>query len=503
MFSRYASEQRLKSATQRYAFAAVCSLAMLAVRLMATPALQQRAAFAIFTLAVVLSAAFAGPGPALFSVILSILLVAMTIPRDWLDRSFDIEVALFVITGVGVIWLGRVFEAARSRAESAFMQLERKAADLAESEAHLRVIIDAVPDALVICDEHGGVVSYSKAAEKLFGYSSAEMTGQNVTRVLPTLFVKAGRLLVDVHAEDALAERAGVWKTSFGQHRDGYSLPIEICICEMKSANGLLQACFVRDISSRRATEARLQKLQMELHHMSRLSAVGEMASALAHEINQPLSAIANYLRGANRILTEERIELPAPARDAIRKASHQAIRAGEIIRRLRDFVTHRDSDKRIEFLPKLIEDSGALALVGAREAGIDVRYRLSPDAEWVLADRVQIQQVLVNLIRNALDAMSDCTNRELAIETAKTVGGMVQISISDNGPGVPSELSDTLFQPFVTTKVRGMGIGLSISRSICEAHGGRLWTEPHRGGGAVFCLTLPLADRMEGARDA
>ena len=435
--------------------------------------------------------------------IFSVLLVATTIRHVWMDRSFEIEVALFFATGLGVIWLGRVFEAARNRAEAAFVELERKATALTGSEAHLRVIIDAVPDALVICDEHGAIVSYSKAAERLFGFPPAQMTGQNVTRVLPTLFVEAGRLIVGVHAEDARADTGSVWSTSFGQRRDGSSLPVEICICEMRSENSTLQACFVRDISSRRATEARMQKLQMELHHMSRLSAVGEMASALAHEINQPLSAIANYLRGANRILTEERIALPDAASEAIRKASIQAIRAGEIIRRLRDFVTHRDSDKRIEFLPKLIEDSGALALVGAREAGIDVRYRLSPDAEWVLADRVQIQQVLVNIIRNSLDAMSDCINRELAIETANTGGGMVLISISDNGPGVPAELSQTLFQPFVTTKVRGMGIGLSISRSICEAHGGRLWTEPHRGGGAVFCLTLPLADRLEVARDA
>ena len=473
---------------------------MLGVRLAANPALGQRPAFAIFTLAVVLSAAFAGPGPAIFASLLSIALVMLFVTGDWSGETLTLEITLFLITALAVVWLGRVFQAARIRAESAFVELEGKATALADSEAHLRSIIDAVPDALVICKADGSITSFSRASERLFGHAASEMLGRDVAEVLPDLSMNQ-EMRGHNSDESECPTSTNPWKTCFGRRKDGSTIPVEVCVGEMKAANQMLCACFIRDISSRRATEAHLQNMQMELHHMSRLSAVGEMASALAHEINQPLSAIANYLRGASRILRDDQVELPSTAADAIRKAGRQALRAGEIIRRLRDFVTQRDSDKRNEFLPKLIEDSSALALVGAREAGIDVRWDLSPDAEWVLVDRVQIQQVLVNLIRNALDAMTDSRDGELVISTRLESSGMALISISDNGPGVAPELYQTLFQPFVTTKARGMGIGLSISRSICEAHGGRLWMEPRKGGGAVFCLTLPLAVSVEAIR--
>jgi two-component system sensor kinase FixL len=236
---------------------------------------------------------------------------------------------------------------------------------------------------------------------------------------------------------------------------------------------------------------------------MSRLTALGEMASALAHEINQPLSAISNYLRGARRILQNSERALPPPVDDALQKAADQAIRAGEIIRRLREFVRTKESEKRVESLQKMIEEASALALVGAKEHGVSVTYDLSPDAEHVLADRVQVQQVLLNLIRNAMDAMDLSARRDLTISTRVDDGGMVRISVSDTGPGISPDVAGRLFQPFVTTKARGMGVGLSISRTISEAHGGRLWTEPNDDGGAVFHLTLQLASSREPVHDA
>jgi two-component system sensor kinase FixL len=253
---------------------------------------------------------------------------------------------------------------------------------------------------------------------------------------------------------------------------------------------------FVRDLSERQDTEARLQELQSELLHMSRLTAMGEMASTLAHELNQPLSAISNYFKGARRLLDADS-DPNALARDALGKAGDQAIRAGQIIRRLRDFVTRGDSERRIEPLTKLVEEASALALVGAKEFDVRVRYDFDPGAEFVFADKVQVQQVVLNLIRNAMDAMEHAPRRNLLVTTALD-GEWAKVSVADSGPGVSPEVASQLFQPFVTTKPQGMGVGLSISRTIIEAHGGRLWVEDNPGGGAVFSFTLRIVNRDE-----
>ena len=241
------------------------------------------------------------------------------------------------------------------------------------------------------------------------------------------------------------------------------------------------------------ASQARRQELQAELLHVSRLSAMGELGSALAHEINQPLAAISNYLRGSRRLLAA--IADPAARRieDAVEKAAEQAVRAGEIIRRLRSFVSRGETDMRAEMLDKLVEDALALGLVGQRERNIHVRREFDRHA-LVLADRVQIQQVLVNLVRNACEAMADCPRRELTVRARDVAPGMIEIAVSDTGHGLPELVRQNLFQPFFTTKQAGMGVGLSISRSIVEAHGGELDAKINPDGGATFRFTLPLA---------
>jgi two-component system sensor kinase FixL len=232
--------------------------------------------------------------------------------------------------------------------------------------------------------------------------------------------------------------------------------------------------------------------------HMSRLTAMGEMASALAHELNQPLSAIANYLRGVRRIIEQGSTKPDTLITDALDRAADQSLRAGQIIRRLRDFVSPGDTERHDESLSKLIEEASALALVGAKELGIRVSIRHDSRAEIVFVDRVQIQQVLLNLMRNAVEAMSTVEKRELLIEMRRTDANQVMVCVTDTGPGVTPEIADRLFQPFVTTKKQGMGIGLSISRTIVEAHGGRLWFERPEGGGSQFRLTLPVGMREE-----
>ena len=229
---------------------------------------------------------------------------------------------------------------------------------------------------------------------------------------------------------------------------------------------------------------------------------MGEMASALAHELNQPLSAIANYMKGSRRMLEAGTDDRSALLRDAMDKAAEQALRAGQIIRRLRDFVARGESERRVESVKKLVEEASALALVGAKDQGVRVRFQFDPTIDLVLADKVQIQQVLLNLLRNAVEAMESSQRRELAISTAADKDGMLAISVADTGSGISPDIAAHLFQPFVTNKRHGMGVGLSISRTIVEAHGGQIGASPNPAGGTTFRFTLRAVTQEE-VRDA
>jgi two-component system sensor kinase FixL len=288
----------------------------------------------------------------------------------------------------------------------------------------------------------------------------------------------------------------GIGRIVTGLRRDGTTFPMHLSIGEMQSGGVPYFTGFVRDLTEHQQTQARLLELQSELVHISRLSAMGEMASALAHELNQPLAAISNYMKGSRRLLQNSTDPNAPKIESAMDRAAEQALRAGQIIRRLRDFVSRGESEKRVESLSKLIEEAGALGLAGARDRNIQIRFNLNPDFDLVLVDRVQIQQVLVNLFRNALEAMAQSVRRELIVSNAEIADDMIEVSVSDTGPGFQDDVKANLFQTFFTTKETGMGVGLSISRSIVEAHGGRMWAEVNASGGATFRFTLPAPPR-------
>jgi two-component system sensor kinase FixL len=218
------------------------------------------------------------------------------------------------------------------------------------------------------------------------------------------------------------------------------------------------------------------------------------MASTLAHELNQPLTAVANYLETTRDLLVDPDPETVTMVREALDDAAKESLRAGHIVRRLRDFVARGEVEKRIEDLPRMIEEASALGLIGARERGVRAFFQLDPDATPVLVDRVQIQQVLVNLIRNAVEAMGDSLVRDLTVRTVAQANGLIRVSVADTGPGISEDVASQLFQAFVSSKNEGMGLGLSICRTIIEAHGGRIWTEPALAGGATFHFTLMQA---------
>ena len=376
------------------------------------------------------------------------------------------------------------------------------AAALEAAEARLRTILQTVPDAMIVIDEHGLIESLSTTAERLFGYSMDEVAGRNVSLLMPQPFRAQHDGYLKRYLETGERRIIGIGRVVVGQRRDGTTFPMHLTVGELRSARRHYFTGFIRDLTDQQITESRLQELQSEVTHMSRFTALGEMASTLAHEINQPLTAISNYLKGCQRLLERGESQQEEVLADAIGKAAGQALRAGDIIRRLREFVARGDGDRRIESLPRLIEEAGILGLVGAKEQGIEVSYQLDPRADRVLADRIQVQQVLVNLIRNAIEAMVELADRrKLDIATQARGDGTIEVSVSDSGAGLASEVAAHLFQPFVTTKRRGMGLGLSICRTIVEAHGGRIWVAPRPGGGTVFHFTLRTPDE-EGSGD-
>jgi two-component system sensor kinase FixL len=423
------------------------------------------------------AAVLGGIGPGLAAAVVSIV-AANLIEPDQGAGPF-----IFAAMGAIVALLGdRVFRSRRVEANASRA--------LAEREAHLLSIYDTAPDALIVIDENGVMQSYSAAAERMFGWSASEVLGRNVKMLMPQPFRVQHDGYLNRYLSTGERRIIGIGRVVVGERKDGSTFPMELAVGEVRSERGRVFTGFVRDLTERQETETRLQELQSELVHMSRLSAMGEMASALAHELNQPLSAIANYLSGARRLLERAGVDEPR-AGDALEKAVEQALRAGEIIRRLRDFLSRGEGERRVENLPKLVQEACALALVGAKEHGVRVKYALAIGTEAVLVDRVQIQQVILNLVRNAIDAMADHPRRELTIATSTADDGMAMVSVTDTGPGVDEVAAAKLFQPFVTTKASGMGVGLSISRTIVEAHGGRIWTEPNPGGGAIFRFTL------------
>ncbi len=366
---------------------------------------------------------------------------------------------------------------------------------LEAAEARLRSILQTVPDAMIIIDERGRIESLSATAERLFGYSLDEVAGRNVSHLMPTPYREQHDSYLKRYLSTGERRIIGIGRIVVGQRRDGTTFPMHLTVGELRSSERHYFTGFIRDLTDQQLTESRLKELQSEVTHMSRFTALGEMASTLAHEINQPLTAISNYLKGCQRLLERIEGESAPVLRDAVGKAADQALRAGQIIRRLREFVARGESERRIESLPKLIEDASTLALVGARENGIDVSFRLDPNADMVLADRIQVQQVLVNLIRNAIDTMVESSSiRRLEITTVVSSDDAVEVSVADTGAGLAPEVAQHLFQPFVTTKRKGMGLGLSICRTIVEAHGGKIWVEAAPSGGTIFHFTLRTA---------
>lgn len=396
-------------------------------------------------------------------------------------------------------------------------------------EAHLRSILETAPDAIVVIDERGHMLSFSASAERRFGYSEEEVLGENVSMLMPS----PDRERHDGYLERYLAtgERRiiGIGRVLTARHRNGTTFPIELSVGEARIGEDRVFTGFIRDLTERQQAELRVHDLQSALAHVQRVSEMGTLATSLAHELNQPLTAIANYVETARDMLEKnlktleavlgtlerpvgeiaevlprarnllgDNIETLAVVLEALTDCASQSVRAGQIVRRLRDFIARGETERRIESLHRLVTESSALALVGAGDRAMEVDVRLDPGADRVLVDRIQIQQVLLNLIRNAMEAMVESPVRRLLIYSEREPGGFIRITVADSGPGLSEQVADRLFEPFRTTKEAGMGLGLSISATIVAAHGGRIWAEPSKPGGTAFHFTMIDADSEE-----
>ena len=368
---------------------------------------------------------------------------------------------------------------------------------LERREQHLRSILDAVPDAMIIIDETGSISSFSAAAERLFGYAEADVLGRNVRMLMPGPDQHRHDTYLSNYLLTGTRSVIGSVRSTTAMRRGGETFPIELAVGEASSGGQRIFTGFIRDLTQRRNTELRLQELQSELIHVSRLSAMGTMASTLAHELNQPLTAITNYLETTRDMLADRDLVDLDLVQTALDEAANQSLRAGHIVRQLRDFVARGDVEQRGEPLNGLVREAANLGLLGAREAGVEVVMALCDDTAIVRADRVQIQQVIVNLVRNALQAMSASPTRVLTISTEPAAANpaWMQVNVSDTGAGIPAAMNDRLFQAFASTKTDGMGLGLSICRTIIEAHDGRIWASDASGGGAAFHFTLERAE--------
>jgi len=380
---------------------------------------------------------------------------------------------------------------------------ERKASELAlrESEHRARslaAIVESSGDAIVSLSLDGRVATWNKAAERIFGYTAAEMIGQPVVRLAAPGYEAEMLEIVD---RIRRGSRVDHYETR-RRDKDGRILEISLTESPIYDADGQLVGIskVLRDITARKAaeaalkqSEARLQELNTELLHVSRLSTMGQMAAVVTHELNQPLTAITSYMDTAALLLGRGG-EVPVSRLSGLlERAGKQANRAGEIIERLRGFMSRGETDKRIEPVPPLLKEAAELVLIGIKQKGIGINVQPDlPDVK-ILADKIQIQQVLLNLLRNAAEAVAEKDDRQISL-VAEPREDSVRISVIDNGPGLPEEVQAKLFQPFVSTKRSGMGVGLSICHTIVTAHGGRIWAEPNSGGGTIFRIALPVA---------
>jgi two-component system sensor kinase FixL len=370
----------------------------------------------------------------------------------------------------------------------------------AVTEARLASVFDTAADGMVVINDRGQVLAFNKACESLFGYEASELLGRNVSRIMPENYARAHDQYLQNYLDTGKKKIIGIGREVQARHKDGTVFPIELSVGEAATPCGRQFIGILRDLRSRKQMEDRLAATQAQLLHMTRISALDEMGAAIAHELNQPLTAVLLYLQTVAR-KTRSDGSLDSMILDTIDKAVREAGRAGEIIQRMRQLVEKKAPAREAIDIEELVRSCLEMAELGSGEGGsfleADVEAMLPP----LKADPVQIRQVLINLLRNAREAVAGQADRKVVLSVRRAENAL-EFRVTDNGPGVPEELVDSLFRAFTGAKHKGVGLGLAISRSIAQNHGGDLRLENGSGGGASFLLTLPLDPPETGPDD-
>ncbi len=400
---------------------------------------------------------------------------------------------------LGTIWI--VSHDERSRFDSEDLRIMTSLAEFTGAGwsifSGFASIVENSQDAIIGESLDGTVTSWNKAAEEMLGYSAGEILGRPIALLFPPDRIAEEEQIL---ARLRRGERVEHFET-IRRRKEGNDIHVSLSISLIRNLAGEIIGAskIARDISEQKLTRARLEEVQSQLLHVSRLSTMGQMASSLAHELNQPLTAVRSYvstlqlLAGASQLEREQIGEIAT-------RADEQAARAGTVIRHLREFVAKGETERRLEDVNSVVEEAAHFALIEAKHKDIRIFIRLGEDLPPALIDRIQMQQVVVNLIRNALEAMEGIEPRQLTISTARLrQTEAIEIAVADTGPGIAPEIAARLFQPFVTSKRSGMGLGLSICREIVEAHGGRLSAASNAPSGSVFSVMLPLPDPEAG----
>jgi two-component system sensor kinase FixL len=467
-----------------YTFAASAVLIAFVLRYFLMGVLDDRAIYIIFVPPILLASLTGGLGSGTLAVVLSICSAFYL--RSLTPGGVQVpELLVFVFVGVAIAAMAELLRDSRRKTIAAELALDTR-------EAHLRSILDTVLDATIVSDHEGTIVSFNAAAERQFGYSEDEVVGKNLRMLMPQPYRQEHDGYLHRYLTTGEKRIIGVDRVVVGQRKDGSTFPMKLAVGEMRTGGKRFFTGFVRDLTEREESAARLQEIQTELARLARLNEMGEMASTLAHELNQPLSAIANYVHGGARLLQDWEGEKAERLRAALNEAGEQSLRAGQIIKHLREFVTKGETDKSPQLIRHIVEEAAALALVGSREKGVRTVFDFPSGADLVMVDRIQIQQVLTNLMRNGIEAMKGSPRRELRVSIRRSSVDEVTVVVEDSGVGISEEIADQLFKPFITTKPGGMGIGLSISKRIVEAHGGQMTVSRSTLGGASFGFTLP-----------
>ncbi|MCK0207315.1 PAS domain S-box protein [Starkeya koreensis] len=358
------------------------------------------------------------------------------------------------------------------------------------SEARLLSVLDTAADGIIVIDERARILIFNKACEQMFGIRAAEAVGQNVKIVMPIEYAADHDEYVGSYIRTGVKKIIGIGREVRGRHADGTVFPLELSVGEAATPDGRQFIGILRDLRPRKESEQRLADLQSELVHLARVSAIDEMGAAIAHELNQPLTALMLYLQAIRRAHSRG-IDIVTVAGDILDKAAGEAERAGHIIQRMRQFVEKRDPERHVRQLDPLIDEAIDLTLLGQRHR-IRIDRQQAPRLPPVSVDPVQVQQIVVNLVRNAIEAAAGTGDPAIVIRTREHEGSVI-LEVEDNGPGIAPEALAKLFEAFASSKRRGMGLGLAISRTIAQNHGGDLLVDPGgHGRGACFSLVLP-----------